>query len=117
MIASGQLFVDRSLLLKGRFPKKWQIELMLHVTWCSTKMRASEPHRKAVTAPANDHVSRPPRSAGSAKERNVKVPKRLLILTMSRSAIRSGAQRALSVSSGADSHPTCACHSPLTVPL
>ena len=50
--------------LNGRLPTAWQIELIDQVTWCSRATRTSEPQKKAVTAPCQDHVTSPPISGG-----------------------------------------------------
>jgi tRNA A-37 threonylcarbamoyl transferase component Bud32 len=50
-IASHHTFVDLSSVSKSRLPKKWQPELIDHVTWCSRKTRYRPPHSRPVSAP------------------------------------------------------------------
>src|SRR6185312_8931923 len=64
-IASGQKFAERSREAYGRSPIMWHTELIDQVTWCSTQTRTSEAHRKAVSAPVQDQLIRPPRAAGA----------------------------------------------------
>jgi len=44
----------------------WQIELMLHVTWCSRKIRTAPPHSSPLSAPAQVPVMVQPSSVGIA---------------------------------------------------
>ena len=53
--ASHHTFVEWSSTAKRRRPKKWQIELIDHVTWCSRKIRTRPPQSRPVSAP----LSRP----------------------------------------------------------
>src|SRR5690606_8219772 len=65
-IASGQKFADLSRALYGRSPMMWQIELIDHVTWCTTATRTRLPQKNAVSAPHHDQVTRPPMTAGAS---------------------------------------------------
>jgi len=89
---------------------------MLQVTWCRKKMRASDPHRKAVTPPQRVRVIASPMRPGSKNVTSVMSGKFLWTFTRSSSFNRSGAQRSRSVRSGVTNHPTCACHRPRTTP-
>src|SRR5918994_7531919 len=84
-IASGQKFADLSREAKGRSPIAWQIELIDQVTWCSRPTRTRVPQKKAVSAPCQDHVSRPPTAAGSRSETMTSQGKALLMRRMSSS--------------------------------
>src|SRR5215216_4501652 len=87
-IASHQTFADLSRETNGRSPIVWQIELIDHVTWCSAATRTSEPQKKAVSAPCQDQVIRPPSTGGVASETITQPKKPREIRTMSGSFIR-----------------------------
>ena len=53
----------------GCLPNMWQIEFTLHVTWCSSIMRASPAQRSAVSAPPIAPESVQPRKNGAASEK------------------------------------------------
>ena len=53
---SQATLVDLSVVSKRRRPKKWQTELMLHVTWWSRKIRTAPPHSR----PSKPAVREPP---------------------------------------------------------
>ena len=63
--SSGQKFADLSRAANGRSPIMWQIELTDQVTWCSNAIRTSPAQKNADSAPAQDQVIRPPRTAGA----------------------------------------------------
>src|SRR5690606_12715453 len=65
--ASHQTFAERSRAANGRSPNMWQIELIDHVTWCSTPTRTNPAQNRAVSAPHHDHDSRPPSVAGTRR--------------------------------------------------
>src|SRR4051794_3558853 len=90
-IASHHTLPERSRDLKGRLPTAWQIELIDHVTWCSSATRTSEPQKKPVSAPHHDIVARPPISGGSASDSIVQKRNWREIARIVRSLIRSGA--------------------------
>ena len=60
---SQKTLVEWSSTAKRRVPKKWQTELIDHVTWCSRKMRTAPPH----SAPVRPSSSVPPMSQPSAE--------------------------------------------------
>src|SRR5262249_40384258 len=97
----------------GRSPIMWQMELVDHVTWCSTATRTNPAQKNAVSAPHQDQVINPPSTAGSTKVTVVHSTNIPLIRTMSLSANRSGANRSLLVTSSSNSQPMCACQKPL----
>ena len=111
-IASGQKLVERSLLVHGRSPIMWQIELTDQVTWCSTPTRTSPAQKNAVAAPHHDQLIRPPRTAGATRLTTVHTGNCRLIRAVSRSASRSGANRAGLVRSGRSIQPKWACQKP-----
>ncbi|CAM5694418.1 hypothetical protein SMICM304S_09112 [Streptomyces microflavus] len=110
--ASHHTFPERSRDLKGRLPTAWQIELIDHVTWCSSATRTSEPQKKAVAAPHHDIVTRPPTSGGIASETIVKERKWREIPRIAGSLIRSGAYFCCGVCSSSNIHAMCAHHRP-----
>ena len=57
--ASQKTFVDWSSVLNRRRPKKWQIELIEKVTWCTRKMRTSPAQNSAVRPPASSPLQAP----------------------------------------------------------
>src|SRR5918994_4414094 len=89
-IASGQKFADLSRATNGRSPMAWQIELIDQVTWCSSPIRTRLAQKKADRAPVQDHVIRPPSSAGASRLTTTSLLKALATQTMSQSARRSG---------------------------
>src|SRR5215203_5511166 len=89
-IASGQKFADLSRAANGRSPIAWQIELIDQVTWCSSPIRTRLAQKKADSAPVQDHVIKPPSSAGASRLTTTKLLKAFSMRTMSRSASRSG---------------------------
>ena len=113
-MASGQKLRDLSRLANGRLPIMWQIELIDHVTWCSTPIRTRLPQKKPVTAPHQDQVTRPPMIAGNARLATTSQAKLLLTHMIARSASRSGTKRRSLVSPLTNSQPKCACTKPLT---
>jgi hypothetical protein len=112
-IASGQTLPALSRLANGRSPSMWQIELIDHVTWCRTPTRTSPAQKNAVSAPHHDIVTRPPMSAGASRLTAVKSANSRLMRAMSRSASRSGVNRAAFVRSRPNSQPVCECQNPL----
>src|SRR6266567_6902005 len=93
-IANGQKLADLSRAANGRSPIMWQIELIDHVTWCSTATRTRPAQNSAVTAPHSDHEIRPPSRVGAARLIVAHTMNESLTLRMSESATRSGANRA-----------------------
>jgi hypothetical protein len=66
-MANGQTSVERSRAVNGRSPIIWQIELIDHVTWCSSAIRTRPAQKSAVSAPHHDLVTSPPISAGLSR--------------------------------------------------
>ena len=101
----------------GPFPvDQWKSNIDPEEIKLFKKMRASDPHRKAVTPPHSERVMARPIKPGSKKVARVMRGKFLWIFTRSGSLSMSGAQRSSSVFSGANSHPMCACQRPLSTP-
>ena len=66
--ASQKTLVEWSSTSKRRVPKKWQTELIDHVTWCSRKMRTRPPHSRPVSAAGERAVDQRSRArTGSAR--------------------------------------------------
>src|SRR3954466_3408744 len=110
--ASHHTLPERSRDLKGRLPTAWQIELIDHVTWCSSATRTSEPQKNAVNAPHQDIVTRPPISGGSARDKAVPRTNWREIARIAPSLIRSGAYLSCGVCSSSNIQPMCAHHRP-----
>ena len=91
MTPSGAKLVLSSFCVAGLLPNMWQIELTLHVTWCSSIMRASPAHKNAVSAPLSAPVIVHPRMNGAASDATAKSGNRRLMIIVSESARRSGA--------------------------
>jgi hypothetical protein len=56
--ASQKTLVEWSSTSKRRWPKKWQTELIDHVTWWMKKIRTRPPHSRPVSAPVSRPVMR-----------------------------------------------------------
>ena len=67
--ASHHTLPERSRDLKGRLPTAWQIELIDHVTWCSSATRTSEPQKNAGerAPPGHRHQTADQRRASPAR--------------------------------------------------
>ena len=116
--ARGQTLRDWSRVWNGLSPKAWQIELIDHVTWCSTATRTRLPQKKAVAAPYQKPsptvaAQAPPATAGRVRLSTTHRGKSRLTRCTAVSASRSGAKRCWSVCSTSNSQPTWACHRPL----
>src|SRR5699024_1843842 len=88
--ASHHTLPDLSRLENGRSPTAWQMELIDHVTWCSSPMRTRVAQKTAVAAPCQDHVTSPPITGGNRIEVAAHSPNVRLTNTMSLSRSRSG---------------------------
>lgn len=71
-------------------PKVWQIELMDHVTCCSSAIRTRLAQKKAVSVPFHDIDQRPPASGGSSSEAAVRKGNARETLRIPWSASKSG---------------------------
>src|SRR5687768_8631535 len=107
------LLRDSSWVLKGRVPHRWQTELMLQVTWCTRKIRASPPQRNPSSAPFHVIVIRPPRAVGIMSPATAHSGKVALTTRSTFELTRSGMYRERPTWSPSKTHPTWECHSPL----
>src|SRR4051795_12638277 len=98
-MARGQKFVLRSGASYGRRPKVWHTELMLQVTWWRSTILAKPAHSRQVTAPERVPDMIQPMAKGSANVDTTNAGNRRLMVAKSRSATRSGANRAYEVGS------------------
>jgi len=95
-----------SLMRNSRLPATWQTLLTDQVTCCSSSIRTSPAQIRAVSAPAQDHDSSPPSRAGPSRLTPTHSGNRASTRTITRSASRSGAYRALLVPSASKNQPT-----------
>ena len=96
-IASHATLRDLSRTSNASLPKVWQIELMDHVTCCSSAIRTRLAQKKAVSAPFHDIDQSPPASGGSSSEAAVSKGNARETLRIPRSASRSGQNRCCEV--------------------
>src|SRR6185437_7743024 len=89
-MASQETFRDRSRASNSLSPKVWQIELIDHVTWCSSVTRTRLAQKNAVMAPYQDIPHRPPMTAGSSSDTPTSGPNSASTFLILESASRSG---------------------------
>jgi hypothetical protein len=117
--ASQKTLVEWSSMANRRRPKKWQIELIDHVMWCTRKIRTSPPHTSAASAASQEPpLSASPSRNGSPSEASTIQGNERLIRRITGSSTRSAAKRR----EGAwpwveNSQPMCACQRPAAIPF
>src|ERR1700727_2612117 len=91
--ASQNTLRDSSSVSNRLRPKKWQTELIDHVTWCRRKTRTKPPHSKAVSAAPIPPPMSQPSVKGIAKPRTTQRKNSLSMTRITPSLSRSDAKR------------------------